>query len=176
MRFVETSLAGAFVVEIEPIEDERGSFARTFSRDEFEAQSLSTDIAQCSISFNKRRGTLRGMHFQAEPYGECKLVRCTRGAIFDVIVDLRPESATYRRWFATDLSPVNGRMLYIPNGLAHGFQTLEDTTEVAYQISEPYRPAHARGVRFDDPAFGIEWPLEVTLISARDREYADVDS
>lgn len=176
MRFVETSLAGAFVVEIEPIEDERGSFARTFSRDEFDAHGLSTDIVQCSISFNKRRGTLRGMHFQAEPYGECKLVRCTTGSIYDVIVDLRPESATYRHWFGIDLTPVNGRMLYIPNGLAHGFQTLEDTTEVAYQISEPYRPKHARGVRFDDPAFRIEWPLQVTVISARDREYADLDS
>jgi dTDP-4-dehydrorhamnose 3,5-epimerase len=176
MRFVETSLAGAYVVEIEPIADERGSFARTFSREEFEAHGLNPDIAQCSISFNKKRGTLRGMHFQAEPYGECKLVRCTRGAIFDVIVDLRAESATYRHWFGTDLTPGNGRMLYIPSGLAHGFQTLEDTTEVAYQISEPYRQTHARGVRFDDPAFGIEWPLQVTVVSARDREYADVDS
>jgi len=176
MRFVETALAGAFVVEIEPIEDERGSFARTFSRDEFEAHGLSTDIAQCSISFNKKRGTLRGMHFQGEPYGESKLVRCIRGSIFDVIVDLRPESATYRRWFGIDLTPANGRMLYIPMGLAHGFQTLEDTTEVAYQISAPYRPTHADGVRFDDPAFGIEWPLEVTVVSARDREYPDVDS
>jgi dTDP-4-dehydrorhamnose 3,5-epimerase len=116
------------------------------------------------------------MHFQSEPYGECKLVRCIRGSIFDVIIDLRPQSATYRHWFGVDLTPTNGRMLYIPTGLAHGFQTLEDTTEVAYQISEPYRPTHARGVRFDDPAFGIEWPLEVTVISARDREYADVDS
>jgi dTDP-4-dehydrorhamnose 3,5-epimerase len=176
VKFVETPLAGAFVVDLEPIEDERGSFARTFSRDEFEAHGLSTDIAQCSISFNKRRGTLRGMHFQSEPYGECKLVRCIRGSIFDVIIDLRPQSATYRHWFGVDLTPTNGRMLYIPTGLAHGFQTLEDTTEVAYQISEPYRPTHARGVRFDDPAFGIEWPLEVTVISARDREYADVDS
>ncbi|MGZ4336031.1 MAG: dTDP-4-dehydrorhamnose 3,5-epimerase [Gaiellaceae bacterium] len=171
MRFVETSIAGAFVVEIEPIEDERGSFARTFSRDEFEAHGLSTDIAQCSISFNKRRGTLRGMHFQREPYGECKLVRCIRGSIFDVIVDLRPESATYRHWFGTELTPVNGRMLYIPSGLAHGFQTLEDATEVAYQISQVYVPSHARGVRFDDPAFAIEWPLSVTAVSERDRDF-----
>jgi dTDP-4-dehydrorhamnose 3,5-epimerase len=171
MRFVEMSLAGAFVVEIEPSEDDRGSFARTFSRDEFEAHGLSTDIAQCSVSFNKVRGTLRGMHFQAEPYEECKLVRCTRGAIFDVIVDLRPESATYRRWFGTDLTPVNGRMLYVPKGFAHGFQTLEDATEVAYQISQAYVLSHARGVRFDDPAFGIEWPLAVTAISKRDRDF-----
>jgi dTDP-4-dehydrorhamnose 3,5-epimerase len=176
VKFVETPLAGAFVVELEPIEDERGSFARTFSRDEFEAHGLSTDIAQCSISFNRRRGTLRGMHFQSEPYGECKLVRCIRGSIFDVIIDLRPQSGTYRDWFGVDLTPTNGRMLYIPTGLAHGFQTLEDTTEVAYQISEPYRPTHAQGVRFDDPAFGIDWPLEVTVISARDREYANAGS
>lgn len=172
MKFIETSLSGAFIIDIEPIEDERGSFARIFSRDEFMAKGLNAEVAQCSISFNLRRGTLRGMHYQAEPYGECKLVRCTSGAIFDVIVDLRPESAMYRRWFGTELTPANRRMLYIPEGVAHGFQTLADASEVAYQISELYRPTHARGVRFDDPAFGIEWPLPITVVSMRDREYS----
>jgi dTDP-4-dehydrorhamnose 3,5-epimerase len=173
MIFAKTPLAGAFVIEPEPLEDERGLFARTFCADEFEAHGLSPSVAQCNVSFNAQRGTLRGMHYQADPHGECKLVRCTSGTIHDVLVDLRPESPTYCRWFAAELSARNRRMLYVPTGLAHGFQTLEDGSEVFYQMSESYVPAAFRGVRFDDPAFGIDWPEPVRVVSARDRDYAD---
>jgi dTDP-4-dehydrorhamnose 3,5-epimerase len=130
-------------------------------------------VAQCSISWNARKGTLRGMHYQAQPFAECKLVRCSAGAIYDVIVDLRPASPSYRKWFAAELTATNRRMLYIPEGFAHGFQTLVDGTEVCYQISESYRPEHSRGVRWNDPAFGIEWPIPDPILSARDRAFAD---
>lgn len=175
MKFTETILKGAFVIEPERIADERGFFARTFCRKEFEAHQLNPDLAQCSISFNRRRGTLRGMHFQVAPHGEAKLVRCTHGAIHDVILDLRPQSPTFTRWVAVDLSAENRLMLYIPEGLAHGFQTLQDETEVFYQISEFYSPEHARGVRWNDPAFQIRWPIETSIISARDQSYGDFD-
>lgn len=175
MTFSETRLAGTFVIEIERHEDERGYFARTFGADEFARAGLNPLTAQCSTSFNRIAGTVRGMHFQASPHAECKLVRCTRGAIYDVAVDLRDGSPTYCEWFGIELTPDNDRMLYIPEGFAHGFQTLEDRTEVAYQISHEYVPSHARGVRWDDPAFGIDWPRDVTVISERDREYADFD-
>ena len=173
MKFSPTALAGACIIDIEPVPDERGFFARSWCREEFARHGLNPDLAQCSISFNKKRGTLRGMHYQAEPHEETKVVRCTRGAIYDVIVDLRPESSTFRKWIAVELSADNRRMLYIPAGLAHGFQSLTDDTEVFYQISAPYHPESARGARWDDPAFGIEWPVAERVISDKDRQYPD---
>jgi dTDP-4-dehydrorhamnose 3,5-epimerase len=169
MIFRETPLPGAWVLEPERIADERGFFARTWCRRDFEARGLDPSIAQCSVSFNRRRGTLRGLHFQVEPHAEVKLVRVTRGAVWDVIVDLRPGSPTFRQHFAVVLSAEAGHQLYIPKGMAHGFQTLEDATEVAYQISAFYAPEAARGYRWDDPAFAIPWPEPVTIISEKDR-------
>jgi dTDP-4-dehydrorhamnose 3,5-epimerase len=170
MVFKELPLRGAFVIEIEPREDERGFFARTFCSQEFAAHGLETRISQCSISSNARRGTLRGMHWQADPNGEEKLVRCTRGALYDVIVDLRRDSPARGRWAALELSQDNHRMLYIPKGFAHGFQTLEDNTEVFYQISVAYQPDAARGIRWDDPTIAIDWPdVSERIISERDR-------
>jgi dTDP-4-dehydrorhamnose 3,5-epimerase len=175
MRFVQTPLPGAWVIEPEPIGDERGSFARTFDADEFAARGLDPAIAQCNASVNARRDTLRGMHYQAEPHGESKLVRCVRGAIFDVAVDLRADSPTFLRWHGVELSADSALAFYIPAGLAHGFQTLADDTEVIYQMGHRYVPDAARGVRFDDPAFGIEWPepQETLIVSERDRSYPD---
>jgi dTDP-4-dehydrorhamnose 3,5-epimerase len=175
VRFTETKVAGAFLIEPEPIEDERGFFARTFCREEFEAHGLNPVVAQCNLSFNHRRGTLRGLHYQAAPHQEAKLVRCTRGAIWDVALDLRPGSPTYRAWFGAELSDGNRASLYIPEGCAHGFLSLTDAAEVAYQMSAPYAPGAARGVRWDDPAFGIEWPGEVLVINQRDASYPDVE-
>ena len=169
MIFRETPLAGAWVLEPERIEDERGFFARTYCRRDFEARGLDPGIAQCSVSWNHRRGTLRGLHLQIAPHEEVKLVRVTRGAVWDVIVDLRPESPTFRRHFGITLSAENRHELYIPKGMAHGFQTLEDGTEVFYQISEFYAPDSARGYRWDDPAFAISWPEPVTVMSEKDR-------
>ena len=173
MRFIETPLAGAFLIELDLLRDERGYFARTFDAVEFKAAGLDPIVIQCNTSFNARRGTLRGMHYQADPDGEPKLVRCTRGAIFDVAVDLRPDSATYCRWFGAELNADNGRMLYIPVGMAHGFQTLEDESDVHYQMAHHYVAGQVRGVRFDDPAFGIEWPLPNPIVSERDRGFTD---
>jgi len=167
----ETKIAGVFEIQIEPKTDERGFFARTWCREEFEAHGLNERLAQCSISFNPRKGTLRGMHYQVAPYEETKLVRCTRGAIYDVVVDLRPQSSTFRNWIAVVLTSENCSMVYVPKGCAHGFLTLEDATEVFYQISETYNLESARGVRWNDPAFGIAWPEKITLISARDQNY-----
>jgi dTDP-4-dehydrorhamnose 3,5-epimerase len=174
--FRDTSVAGAFVVEPERLEDERGYFARTFSIEEFASRGLDTRVDQCSTSFNLREGTLRGMHYQLAPHAESKLVRCTAGAVYDVAVDLRPESATYLRWFGVELTAENGYGLYVPEGCAHGFQTLADASEVLYQISTPYVSAAGRGVRWDDPAFGIEWPAPPPAgrtMAARDAEYPD---
>jgi dTDP-4-dehydrorhamnose 3,5-epimerase len=171
--FTETPLRGAFVIEPEPIEDARGFFARTWCQREFEARGLVSRIAQCSTSFNAYRGILRGMHYQVPPAAETKLVRCTRGAIHDVIIDLRPDSPTFTQHFAVVLSADNRKMLHVPVGVAHGFQTLQDATEVFYQISEFYSPEHARGVRWDDPFFGICWPAGVRIMAARDRNYPD---
>jgi len=173
VKFSPTALVGAYVIDIEPVADERGFFVRSWCREEFARRGLNPDLAQCSISFNKKRGTLRGMHYQAKPHEETKVVRCTRGAIYDVIVDLRPESSTFRKWIAVELSADNRRMLYIPAGLAHGFQSLTDDTEVFYQISAPYHPESARGARWNDPAFGIEWPVAERVISDKDRQYPD---
>jgi dTDP-4-dehydrorhamnose 3,5-epimerase len=173
MIFTETALRGAYISEPERIEDERGFFARTWCEREFEAHGLNSKLVQCNISFNKRKGTLRGMHYQIAPNEEAKLVRCTRGAIYDVIIDLRPGSPTFTKHVPVTLTAENRRMLYIPEGFAHGFQTLEDRTEVSYQMSEYYVPEYGRGVRWNDPAFGIQWPLPVTIISDRDRTYPD---
>jgi dTDP-4-dehydrorhamnose 3,5-epimerase len=173
MIFTETPLRGAFVIEAHPLEDARGLFARTWCRREFEARGLDVQIAQCSTSFNARRGTLRGMHYQAPPVTETKLVRCTRGAIYDVIIDLRPDSATFTEHFAVVLTADNRKMVHIPVGFAHGFQTLEDATEVFYQMSQFYSPEHARGVRWDDPIFGISWPDDERILLERDRSYPD---
>jgi dTDP-4-dehydrorhamnose 3,5-epimerase len=173
VKFTETPVPGAWLVELEPIEDDRGWFARMFCTEEFSARGLDATVAQCNASFNRRSGTLRGMHYQAEPHGEAKLVRCTQGAIYDALVDLRPSSPAFCGWTGVELSAGNRRMLYAPVGTAHGFVTLTDNSEVLYQMSYPYVPDAARGVRFDDPAFGIEWPVEPAVISERDRSYPD---
>ena len=173
MIFTETKLPGAYVIEVEKREDQRGFFGRTFCREEFEAHGLNSQVVQCNTSFNKRKGTLRGMHFQAVPFAEAKLVRCTSGSIYDVIIDLRPASRTFKQHFAVELSAANHRMLYIPENMAHGFQTLEDDTEVFYQMSQMFSAEHARGVRWNDPAFGVEWPADERIITERDRNYPD---
>lgn len=173
VRFLHTPIPDAFVVEVERLEDERGFFARSWCSEEFRKMGLSGTLAQCSISFSAHKGTLRGMHYQANPYQEAKLVRCTSGTIHDVIVDIRPTSKAYKRVFAIELSAQNRKMLYVPEGVAHGFQTLEDDTEVFYQISEFYHPELARGIRWNDRTFQIQWPMEPTAMSARDREFPD---
>ena len=173
MIFTPTPLAGAFLIEPEPIPDARGLFARTWCQRELQAHGLDGALAQCSTSFNKRKGTLRGMHYQAPPFAETKIVRCTRGAIHDVIIDLRADSLTFMRHFAVILSADSRKAVYIPTGFAHGFQTLEDDSEVLYQISQFYSPEHSRGVRWDDPAFGIAWPPDERTMSDRDRTYPD---
>jgi dTDP-4-dehydrorhamnose 3,5-epimerase len=174
MRFTELALAGAYAIDIDPHRDARGFFARTWSADELAEHGLSTQLAQCSISFNERRGTIRGMHFQEAPYQEIKLVRCTAGAIVDVILDLRPASLTFTKWVSVELTAANHRSLYIPAGLAHGFQTIAEGSEVFYQISTSHRPDAARGVRWNDPTFQIEWPdPDSPILSERDRGYPD---
>jgi dTDP-4-dehydrorhamnose 3,5-epimerase len=173
MIFTESKLAGAFVIDLQPIEDSRGFFARSWSASEFEDHGLVPRILQANVSFNRFKGTLRGMHRQAQPFAEVKLVRCTRGAIYDVAIDLRPESPTYMQWTAVELTADNRRMFYIPEDFAHGFQTLVDDSEVTYQVSQVYTPEAERGIRFDDPAFNIEWPLPVSVISDKDSTWAD---
>lgn len=169
MKLVPTSLPGAWLVEPEPLSDERGFFARTFCADEFRRHGLNPAVAQCSISFNIERGTLRGMHYQAAPHEEAKLVRCTKGEIFDVIVDLRPASPSRLRWFGVELTADNRRMLYVPEGFAHGFLTLSEGTEVLYQISVAYDPASQRGFHWQDPAVAIAWPEAPRVVSPRDQ-------
>lgn len=173
MKFTPTELPGAHLVEIEPIADERGFFARAWDGAAFAAHGLDPALAQCNISFNRRKGTLRGMHYQAAPHGEAKLVRCTMGALLDVIVDLRPDSPTYTRHVAVELTAANRRALFVPEGLAHGFQTLVDETEVFYQMSRAFVAGAGRGVRWDDPTFGIAWPEAERIISERDRLWPD---
>jgi dTDP-4-dehydrorhamnose 3,5-epimerase len=169
----ETELAGACVLEVERREDERGFFARVWCAEELATAGLDTRISQINVGFNLRRGTLRGLHFQRAPHAEVKLVRCTAGAVYDVIVDLRPESPTHRRWIGAELSAENHRQLYVPAGFAHGYQTLTDSAEISYLTSVPYAPESATGVRFDDPAFGIDWPEPVTVVSDADRSWPD---
>jgi dTDP-4-dehydrorhamnose 3,5-epimerase len=177
MIFSETKLAGAFLIELEKFEEERGFFARSWSEREFAERGLESRLAECNISFNKKKGTLRGMHYQAAPHGQVKVVRCTLGSIYDVIIDLRIGSPTFKQWVGVELSAANRRMLYIPKDFAHGFQTLEDATEVFYQMSDYYFPENGRGVRWNDPAFGIGWPeLDRMTIADRDRDYPDFAS
>ncbi len=171
MRITETPIAGAFLIEIDPIADERGFFARTWCVNELRRHGLQAGLVQCSLSHNRKRGTLRGLHRQVAPHEETKIVRCPRGGIYDVILDLRPDSPTYRRWHGAELSETNHRALYIPGGVAHGFQTLVDDSDVHYQMSEFFHPESARGVRWDDPAFGIAWPIADPIMSQRDRSY-----
>jgi dTDP-4-dehydrorhamnose 3,5-epimerase len=168
MIFVETRLPGVLVVELERHEDERGFFARSWCRDEFEARGLTAALSQCNISYTKARGTVRGMHYQSAPWAEAKLVRCTRGAIHDVALDVRREATTYGQWVAVPLSADDHRMLYVPEGVAHGFQTLDEDTEVFYQMSAPYHPEAQRGVRWNDPACAIDWPITPVIVSPRD--------
>jgi len=171
MIFRYLRLKDAFIVDIEKMQDERGFFARTFCQREFEAHGLNRRLVQSSISFNKNKGTLRGMHYQIAPNEEAKLVRCTQGAIYDVIIDLRQNSPTFKRWEAVELTSENRRMIYVPEGFAHGFQTLEDNSEVQYEMTEFYAPEAARGVRWDDPAFEIRWPAADRTIAPRDESY-----
>lgn len=175
MLFCETKLPRVFEIQLEPHRDERGFFARTWCQKEFEAHGLNPRLVQCNISFNIRKGTLRGMHYQALPHAEAKLVRCTRGAIYDVVVDLRPTSPAYQNWIGVELTAANRHMLYIPEGCGHGFLTLEDETEVFYQMSEFYDAESSRGVRWNDPAFKITWPEKVEVISQRDGAYPDFE-
>jgi dTDP-4-dehydrorhamnose 3,5-epimerase len=175
LKFVALPLAGAFVIEIEPVEDERGFFARTFCADEFREHGLEPCIEQCNISYNRKKGTLRGMHYQAPPHQEVKIVRCIRGAILDVIVDLRRDSTTYRRWIAVELTAGNRRALYVPKEFAHGFQTLTDDCEIYYEMSQRFVAESSRGVRWNDSAFGVEWPIANPILSARDAAYPDYD-
>ncbi|HLO47422.1 MAG TPA: dTDP-4-dehydrorhamnose 3,5-epimerase [Kamptonema sp.] len=174
MKFTETKLKGAYIIETELIKDERGFFARSWCQTEFTERGLNPHLVQCNISFNYKKGTLRGMHYQAKPYEEAKLVRCTMGAIYDVIIDIRPESPTFKQWFAVELTAENRKMLYIPEGMAHGFQTLVDNSEVFYQMSEFYHSNSATGLRWDDPIFGIVWPdSSQCVISEKDRNLPD---
>jgi dTDP-4-dehydrorhamnose 3,5-epimerase len=175
MIFNESPLAGAYLVELEPLADERGFFDRSYCAEEFAAHGL-PELRQCSVSYNRRAGTLRGMHYQAAPREEHKLVRCTAGAIFDVIVDVRPASPTYRRWFAAELTAANRRSLFIPPGFAHGFMSLSEDTEVYYMISVAHSPELSRGYRWNDPAFAIEWPMPPVVISPRDASYPLLDA
>jgi len=173
MTFKETKLQGAFIIEPEMLIDERGAFARTFCRKDFESHGLNGSISQCSISLNTRKYTLRGMHYQKKPCAEAKLVRCSRGVIYDVIVDLRYNSPTFKQWTSVEISAENRKMVYVPVDFAHGFQTLTDGTEVIYQMSEFYSPSHADGFRWNDPSFKIKWPSDNFVISSKDQTYPD---
>jgi len=172
MKFIKTKLEGAYIIEIEKMTDERGFFARSWCEKEFTEHGLNSKLVQCNISFNQKKGTLRGMHYQAKPYEEAKLVRCTQGAIYDVIIDIRPDSPTFQQWLGIELTAENRQMLYIPEGFAHGFQTLVNNTEVFYQMSEFYYTKSAKGIRWDDPQIGIKWLITDNLIiSEKDKSY-----
>ena len=177
MKFFETKLKGLYVIELEiPEMDERGFFTRIWDRKIFQDKGLNSDLVQISSSFNKTRGTIRGMHFQKKPFAEVKLVRCTRGKIFDVIIDLRTKSNTFMKWISVELNSDNLKMLYIPEGFAHGFQTLEDNTEVSYQMTQYYMPEFAEGIRWNDIQFNIDWPIKFPILSEKDKKYSDFDS
>jgi dTDP-4-dehydrorhamnose 3,5-epimerase len=173
MKFIETRLPGAFIIEFEPVPDNRGWFARSFCSDEFAEHGLHNNFVQCNISYNLRRGTLRGMHYQVAPHTEAKLIRCVTGSIYDVIIDLRPQSGTHLQWQAFEMDRHNNCMLYVPEGFAHGFQTQEDNTEVFYQMSSAYEPSAASGIRWNDPLFAIDWPIPELIISDKDAMYPD---
>lgn len=174
MIFTETKLSGAYIIDLEKRGDSRGFFARSFCQDEFERLGLVNKVVQTNVSLSKHQGTLRGMHYQESPYAETKLVRCTQGAIYDVIVDVRPESPTFRQWIGVELSSSNHRMLFVPQHFAHGFITLADDCEVTYQVSQVYHPGSERGIRYNDPALGIIWPREVKVISEKDASWPDM--
>jgi dTDP-4-dehydrorhamnose 3,5-epimerase len=176
MLFTETKLPGAFIIDVDLKEDYRGGFARTFCAKEFEAHNLKPVVAQCNLSFNHKAGTLRGMHYQIAPACETKLVRCTKGAVYDVIIDLRPDSPTYKQHIGVELTEDNRRALYVPEMFAHGYQTLTDHAEVMYQVGEFYTPTCERGARYNDPAFGIEWPHDITVISEKDANWPLMDA
>jgi dTDP-4-dehydrorhamnose 3,5-epimerase len=173
MRFHQTDIPGVFQIHLEANVDDRGFFARSWCQKEFQRHALNDQIVQCSVSFSKKKGTLRGMHYQAAPYPETKVVSCTKGAIYDVVIDLRRASTAYRHWVGVQLTAADRNMIYVPEGCAHGFITLEDETEVLYKMSEFYHPDLAEGVRWDDPAFAVSWPVPVEVISDRDRSYPD---
>ncbi len=173
MIFQPSPLAGAYIIDLQPIEDHRGFFARAWCQQEFQQHGLESRLVQCNLSYNQTSGTVRGMHYQIAPHKETKVVRCVRGRIFDVIIDLRRDSPTYLHWFGIELSAENRRMLYVPEGFAHGYQTLEPDTEVFYQVSEFYHPGSEQGIRWDDPAIAVDWPLEPTVISEKDKNYPD---
>jgi len=173
MKFTETKLKGAFIIEIEKLSDDRGFFARSWCQKEFEIHALASRVVRANVSYNRKRGTMRGMHYQIAPYQESKLIRCTRGAIYDVIIDLRPDSPTYKQWTGVELTADNYTMFFVPQDFAHGFETLTDETEITYQVSQFYTPGSEKGIRFNDPAFDIQWPLEVTIISDKDRTWPD---
>lgn len=175
MKFLETPIQGVYIIEPELLSDQRGFFARIYCQQEFLDHGLNPNFVQDSISFNKKKGTLRGMHYQKKPFEEDKVIRCTKGTIFDVVIDLRPSSSTFKQWSGIELTEDNRKMLYVPKGCAHGFQTLRDSTEVFYQISAVYDPASSSGIRWDDPHFQIQWPLEVNMISERDTMYPDFE-
>lgn len=173
MIFTETKLKGAFILELKKIEDERGFFARSWCQKEMEEHGLTAQVVQTNVSFNPKKGTLRGMHYQVAPHEESKLVRCTRGSIFDVIIDLRPGSETYKQWQGVKLTSDNYRMLFVPEGFAHGYMTLEDNTEVTYQVSQFYTPGAEQGIRWNDPAFNVDWPLTPSILSEKDKAHPD---
>lgn len=173
MIFNETKLNDAYVIDLNKFEDDRGFFARAFCVDEFEELGIEFPVVQANVSYNRYKHTLRGMHYQQQPYGEAKLIRCTSGAIFDAIIDVRPDSSTYMKWMGVELTGQNYRMLYVPEGFAHGFMTLEDETEVTYQVSEFYTPSAEQGIRWNDPAFNIDWPAEPEIISEKDQAWQD---
>lgn len=173
MKFIPTLIEGLMIIEVEPIRDERGCFYRTYCRETLKGQGIDFNVLQCSVSNNKLKGTIRGMHYQEEPFAESKLVRCTSGKIYDVILDIRKESSTFLKWVSVELTPTNNREVYIPKGLAHGFQTLEDNSEVFYMMDENYHAQSARGVRWNDPVFNIVWPLPCSNITKKDSEYTD---
>jgi dTDP-4-dehydrorhamnose 3,5-epimerase len=173
VKFTQTKLKGAYLIEIEKLSDDRGFFARSWCQKEFESHGLTSRVVQANVSYNLKKGTLRGMHYQVAPYQESKLIRCTRGAIFDVIIDLRPHAPTYKQWVGVELSADNYTMFFVPEDFAHGFQALADHTEIFYQVSQFYTPGSEKGIRFDDPAFDVQWPLEVSVISDKDRNWPD---
>lgn len=173
MKLIKTNFNGCYIIEIEKKNDTRGFFARTWDESVFKKNNLNENLAQCSISFNKKKYTLRGMHYQINPHGEDKLVRCTRGRIYDVIIDLRTNSNTFKKWIYVELSQENYRMIYIPKGMAHGFQTLEDNTEVFYQISQNHSPEYSKGIRWNDQEFSVKWPNDLPILSEKDSRYLD---
>ncbi|MBA7705193.1 dTDP-4-dehydrorhamnose 3,5-epimerase [subsurface metagenome] len=175
MRFIPTKLNDAYIIEFESIVDNRGFFARTFCEKEFRKKGLTSHFVQCNIAWSNAKSTLRGMHYQIAPHSEVKMVRCTRGAIYDVIIDLRPDSPTYCKWSAVELTPNDNKMLYVPEGFAHGYQTLEPDTEVSYWMSNFYSPDAQRGIRWNDPAFGIHWPIPDPILSEKDLSYPDFE-